>query len=351
MAPATVVDADGPARLFVDTSDGIETLRCERLILATGSIERFLPFPGWTLPNVMGAGGLQALVKSGWDIKGKRVVVAGSGPLLLAVAAYLRRRGASIVCVVEQASRRDVLRFGFSLLSYPAKLVQGVALQGSLTGIRFLHQSWPVRAEGEDRVERLVVHTPDGDRGFECDLVACGFGLVPNTRIAEFLGCSIDDGHVAVDQFQKTSMDRVWSAGEATGIGGVDLAIVEGEIAGYSASDDRDHAVLLFEKRRKEQLFAGRLDEAFALRPELQSIVTDDTIVCRCEDVAFGVIRHHADVRDAKLQTRCGMGPCQGRICGPPMQFILGWERDRVRPPFVPVTIGALRELGGRESR
>src|SRR4029453_16209749 len=113
-----------PGTLRAETPDGVCELSYTSLVLATGARELFLPFPGWTLPNVMGAGGLQALVKSGLPIARKSVVVAGSGPLLLAVAAYLREQGAIVPVVAEQAPRARILRFGLGLLGSPAKLAQ-----------------------------------------------------------------------------------------------------------------------------------------------------------------------------------------------------------------------------------
>ena len=350
ISAATIVDADGPGRLFADTASGIVSLACENLILATGATELFLPFPGWTLPNVMGAGGIQALVKSGWDVEGKRIAIAGSGPLLLAVASYLRTRGSRVVCIAEQASHRDVIRFGLSLVAHPRKLVQGIGIEASLRGVERLWESWPVRAEGRDRVERVVIRALGGDREFECDLLACGFGLVPNVRIASFLGCLIDDGAVKVDEYQRTSVERIYCAGESTGIGGVDVAIVEGRIAGCAAAHAPERARKLFGRRRREHGFARRLNRAFTLREELRSIATDESILCRCEDVALGAVRRYADVRQAKLLTRVGMGPCQGRVCGPAMGYLLGWTPDRVRPPFFPTTFETMGAMSdGKE--
>src|SRR5262249_38195260 len=121
---ARVVAQPGPGRLWAETSEGRLTLSYDRLILAPGARERFLPFPGWTLPNVMGAGGLQALVKSGLSVRRRSVVVAGSGPLLLAVAAFLRKKGARVRLIAEQSPRTKVVRFGLGLLRSRSKLTQ-----------------------------------------------------------------------------------------------------------------------------------------------------------------------------------------------------------------------------------
>ncbi|MGH9659021.1 MAG: NAD(P)/FAD-dependent oxidoreductase, partial [Bryobacteraceae bacterium] len=131
----------------------------DKLILATGARERFLPFPGWTLPNVTGAGGLQALVKGGLPVEGKRVVVAGTGPLLLAVAAYLRKRGAIVPVIAEQAPWRRLIRFGATLP--PGKWIQAISLRSKLPGVRYAAGCWPVSVEGDGRVEAAVLHRAD----------------------------------------------------------------------------------------------------------------------------------------------------------------------------------------------
>ena len=159
-----------------------------KLILCTGARERFLPFPGWTLPGVMGAGGLQAMVKGGMPIEGKRVVVAGSGPLLLAVAAYVKSRGARVIWVAEQSSRAKLRAFAKALLREPAKLVQGAGLIAKLLGTPVRTGSWPIRAEGAGKLERVTVHP--GARRIECDYLACGFGLLPNNELASLLGAA-----------------------------------------------------------------------------------------------------------------------------------------------------------------
>ena len=143
--------------LLAEESENCFELGYRKLVLATGARERFLPFPGWTLPNVMGAGGLQALVKSGLPIEGKRVVVAGSGPLLLAVAAYLHKRGATIPIICEQASRTSLLHFGIAVLSDPRKIAQGLSLGKELARVRFATNCWPVAAKGKEVINAVII--------------------------------------------------------------------------------------------------------------------------------------------------------------------------------------------------
>ena len=338
-----VVNGDAEARVLqAETADGALDIHYQELILATGARELFLPFPGWTLPNVMGAGGLQVMVKSGLPIKRKRVAVAGSGPLLLAVAAYLRKHGAEIVQVAEQAPWSKLCRFGMGLAAHPKKVIQAIGLQSELLGIRYLAGCWPVAAEGDGKLERIRFRHGDKTWTEACDYLACGFGLVPNLELPQLMGCETANDSVVIDDQQKTSVAHVYCAGETTGIGGVDLSLVEGEIAGYSAAGDQVAAQKCFRRREKARKFAHALNEAFQLRPELKSLPSEDTLVCRCEDVSYGSLRKMISWREAKLQTRCGMGPCQGRVCGAAAGFLLGWSAESVRPPVSPVRVQSL---------
>jgi len=337
------VDAPGSGvlRAVVETADGtqVESFAWDRLILATGARERFLPFPGWTLPGVFGAGGLQALVKGGFCVEGKRVVVAGTGPLLLAVAVHLQEYGAKIVCIAEQTPLGQVLPFAASLWSHSAKLLQGIRYRAALARVPYRTGCWPVAAKGD--ASMLSVRLTDGKRTWDeqCDLLACGFHLVPNTELAALLGCRFNGDFVEVDGQQQTSVANIFCAGEPTSIAGLDAALVQGEIAGLTAAGETRKASTLYKRRDQEYVFAKRLESAFWLRPELRSLATPNTIVCRCEDVSFSQLQDHPSWTDAKLQTRCGMGPCQGRICGPAVQTLFGWRATSVRPPIFPVPL------------
>jgi len=339
LSETRVVDAPGPGMLLAECGDAPLELQYGKLILATGARERFLPFPGWTLPNVMGAGGLQALVKGGVPIDGKRVVVAGSGPLLLAVAAYLQKRGATVALIAEQAGWARLARFGLGIAREPAKIYQGLSLKFALRRVPYLTGCWPAQALGENRLAEVVLKTTTNTWREPCDYLACGFGLVPNIELPVLLGCTIRNGFVAVNEWQETSLSGVYCAGEPNGIGGVELALIEGQIAGFATAGLENQARRRFAARARALWFRNGLDKAFALRDELRSIATPDTIVCRCEDVPLERMRAHTAWRQAKLQTRCGMGPCQGRICGPAAEFLLGWKQESVRPPIFPVRL------------
>lgn len=318
----------------------------EKLILATGARERFLPFPGWTLPNVMGVGGLQNLLKSGFSIKGKRIVIAGSGPLLLALAAYAKQHGAKVAGIFEQTPTWKLARFAISTLAHPGKIAQGIDYRLKSLGVPYRSGCWPVEAIGSERVESVRITNGDKQWQISCDYLACAFNFVPNGELASLLGCKTQSMPqpccVAVDEWQRTSVPNIYCAGEPTGIGGLELSLVEGEIAGFAAADRLVHAQRLFAQRSKMQQFAEQLGQCFALRSELKKLAHPQTIVCRCEDTSFEALQEHQSWRSAKLHTRCGMGPCQGRICGPATEFLFGWKAPSVRPPIFPASLSSL---------
>ncbi|HEX3121089.1 MAG TPA: FAD/NAD(P)-binding oxidoreductase [Candidatus Acidoferrum sp.] len=334
--------------LQVETDDSISRLRFEKLILATGARELFLPFPGWTLPNVVGAGGLQALVKSGLDVAKKRVVVAGTGPLLFAVAAYLCAHGAEVVCICEQAPMSTLTNFAGTMLRFPAKISEAVKLRLASRKASYLTNAWPVAAIGGERLESVRISDNGRLREIPCDYLACGFHLVPNTELAQLLGCQLSDEFVATDDYQQTSMGKVYCAGEPTGIGGMELSILEGRIAGHAATNKKDEASRLFTERARYRKLALAMEKTFRLRHELKELASEDTLVCRCEDVTLGRVRKHTSWKAAKLHTRCGMGPCQGRVCGAAARFLFGWNVAASRPPVFPARCSSLAEVSSQ---
>jgi D-hydroxyproline dehydrogenase subunit alpha len=343
IAGARVFAAPSAGRLALESfSRGEFEVAYRKLVLATGARERFLPFPGWTLPNVMGAGGLQALAKGGLPVAGKRVVIAGSGPLLLAVGQYMRRHGAQVRLIAEQAPQSALARFAFGMTMHPEKMIQAIGLRSSLLGVRYLTSCWPVAAEGKEKLERVTLRRGSKTWTEPCDYLACAFGLVPNLELPALLGCRMGASGVAVDEYQLSSVPDVYGAGEATGIGGLELSLVEGEIAGLAATGRIETARTRFAARASGRHFADGLERAFALRDELKSLPQPDTLVCRCEDVPLARIRSCGGWREAKLHTRCGMGPCQGRVCGPAVEFLQGWKVESVRPPVFPAAVGSL---------
>lgn len=342
------------------------------LVLATGAAERVLPFPGWDLPGVFTAGAAQALAKGERIAVGRRVLVAGSGPYLLPVAASLVRTGARVVGVVEAAGWARLVR-GWG--ARPWGLVPARAKAGELAGYLWDLVAWRipyragagvVAAHGTDRVEAVSVvdlrpdwsPVPGPARRVPVDAVCVSHGFVPRTELAIAAGCVLDaDGVVRVDDRQRTSVPGVLAAGELTGIGGVDLALVEGEIAGTVAAGG-EPAPGAVRRRAALRRFAARMAAAHGIGPGWQAWVDDGTVVCRCEDVTAGQLRDIAGqtgsrgLRSLKLTTRAGLGICQGRTCGRAVEEILAVAlgpaglldagRTANRPVAVPVRLGEL---------
>lgn len=350
LSGASVVDvhSGGAERFVVLAEHGFLpcVVHASSLVLATGARERFLPFPGWTLPGVFGVGGASALLESGLSFAGKRVVVAGSGPLLLPVAAALSHGGARLQLVAEQADRGSVVRFATTLWRRPALLAQAARYRARFLRTPYRAGTWVVSARGDGRVEEATVTDGRVERTIACDALCAAYGLVPDLQLPRLLGCEIADDAVKVDDRQQTSVPRVYAAGEATGVGGAELALVEGELAaraiiGSAMGERRLH------RRREALREASRaMARAFAPRDELRRVVRPDTIVCRCEDVAAGALGAFTSARQAKLYTRAGMGACQGRVCGTACAFLYGWPADRVRAPVKPTLLSTVLAEG-----
>lgn len=339
-------------------------VHAEAVLLATGGYEHVLPFPGWTLPGVLTAGGAQAMLKGGLVVPG-RTVVAGTGPLLLPVATGLAAAGARVAALVESADPRQVARHARALAG---KLPEGAGYAARLLRhrVRPLTRHTVVRAHGDDRLTGVTVAALDADgrvrrgtgRYIPCDTLAVGHGMLPHTDLADGLGCRLDGPAVAVDAEQRTSVPGVWAAGEATGVGGAALALAEGHIAGRSVAArlrgagpqpaGRTDAERIRETLRTS---AEALAAAFAPPAHWTDQVTDDTLVCRCEEVTAGAVREAVDglgagdVRTVKLLTRAGMGWCQGRMCATAVAGLTGCEATPSRRPFArPVPLGVLAE-------
>ncbi|MFE1175970.1 FAD-dependent oxidoreductase [Streptomyces sp. NPDC058773] len=363
----------------VTGADGTEErsvrVRARTVLLATGAYERQLPFPGWTLPGVVGAGGAQAMLKSGLVLPGRRIVVAGSGPLLLAVATSLAAAGARVPAVIEASRYLGYARHPGALAAHPRKLVEA-----AVHGAALLRHRVPLRTRsavtevhGTERVAAVTVTRLDRDwrpvrgtaRRIACDALAVGHGLIPQIELATTLGCvtrPTADGTtaLALDGLQETSVRGLWAAGETGGIGGAQLACTEGELAGMAAAA-RLHGCSLHEgrirelRRRRDRMraFAEAMAVSHAPAAGWTDWLTDDTEVCRCEEATAGRIREAVtglgarDVRTVKLLTRAGMGWCQGRMCGTATACLAagggaGQPPAERRPFAVPVPLSAL---------
>ncbi|MEU1278371.1 FAD-dependent oxidoreductase [Streptomyces sp. NPDC005805] len=376
---AVVRDPAAGWRLHAVAGTGAEerpaAVTARAVLLATGAYERQLPFPGWTLPGVVGAGGAQAMLKSGLVLPGRRVVVAGSGPLLLAVAASLADAGARVPAVVEAASYRGYAECPGALLRNPGKLAEGAVFGGALlrSATRLLTGHAVTEAHGEDgRVAAVTVARLAGDwrpvpgsgRRIPCDAVAVGHGLVPQLELATGLGCATrtaPDGSPALvlGPGQETSVPGVWAAGETGGIGGAELALAEGELAASAVARALTGRTLpprrtaaLGRRRDRLRAFAAAMGAAHRPGPGWTGWLRDGTEVCRCEEVPAGAVREAVtelgarDARTVKLLTRAGMGWCQGRMCGPAVAALTGEDPEPARRPLsCPVPLAHLAAL------
>lgn len=348
--------------------DAAEAVTADAVLLATGGYEKVLPFPGWTLPGVLTAGGAQAMLKGGLVLPGRTAVVAGTGPLLIPVAAGLAAAGARVAALADAADPRAFLRRPAVLARHPGKLAEGAAYAARLARhrvpLRRRHQL--VAAHGTDRVEAVTLAGPGGTLlRIACDTLAVGHGLLPHTDLADTLGARLDGGDggdngdggaVAVDDEQRTGVEGLWAAGEATGVGGAGLALAEGEIAGRSAAarlrgraPDPGGLAGPRRARRRHREFAALLDVVYPPPAGWAERVTDDTVVCRCEDVPASAVRRAVadlgagDLRTVKLLTRAGMGWCQGRICAPGVAAVAGCPAAPAHRPLArPVPLAVL---------
>ncbi|MEU6488020.1 NAD(P)/FAD-dependent oxidoreductase [Streptomyces sp. NPDC046887] len=397
-------DGEGFAVHAVDRSrDGAEcavTVRAPRLLVATGAYDRQLPFPGWELPGVLTAGGLQALLKGGGVAAGRRVVLGGTGPFLLPVATGLAAHGVKVVAVCEAAGPLGWLRHPGPLLRNPAKLAEGARYGAALARHRIpvLPRTAITAAEGTDRVTSvtLAALAPDGtprpgtERRVEADAVGVGWGFAPQLDLLIPLGCALvpaPDGNAvaAVDDGQRTSVPGLYAAGEVCGVGGAPLAVAEGHLAVASVLADLEagagagavaeagpeagteidtgarpsvntprRIAALRARARAHRAFARAMALVHPLPPAWGSWLTDRTVVCRCEEVTADQVlaarnEHGAqDHRQVKQLTRAGMGWCQGRICGPAVHCLAaapGPYTPTERLIATPVTLGALADL------
>lgn len=318
--------------VLFETAEDYGTVSWNKLILCCGARELALPFPGWTLPGVSGAGGLQAQMKQGLHLANQKVVIAGSGPLLLAVADTVRRAGGEVVAIVEQAPRAALLRFGFGLWRWPGKLRQ----LATLFPRRYLSASQVIAAHGDATLRAVTLRHNGREITLPCDKLAIGYGLVPNLEPGLFFSCAISNDAVQVDELQRTSVKNIYAAGECTGFGGSELALIEGEIAGLCAADRAHETKFLQQKRTRWQRFALTLHKTFALPESLKRVATPETLLCRCEDIRCGDVEQAQSWLQAKLTTRCGMGACQGRTCAATARWLYGWPLLEPRAPLSP---------------
>ncbi len=371
------------------TDAGELVVRARTLVLAPGAYDRQVPFPGWTTPGVLTAGGVQALLKGQGVVAGSRIVVAGTGPFLLAVAAGLARAGAQVAGVFEAgAPPLSFARHPVTLVRNAGKLREAAHYATVLARYRIPYRTRTavVAAHGTQaltgvqvaRVDRNWRVLPGTSRRIDCDTLAVGYGFTPQLELAVQLGCATEmdaDGSLVavVDADQLSSVPGVYLAGEATGIGGAALAVAEGRIAGRHAAADAGGVApaagelrSVRRQRSAQRSFAAALQQAYPVRTGWMQWTDAATIICRCEEVSVGAVTEAIDElgandpRAVKLYARPGMGLCQGKVCGYATACLVAARSGRDlttadlqgmagRPIAQPVTLGALAAAHRRD--
>ncbi len=350
---------------------GIESsITAQKVILATGAHDRAIPFTGWERPGVMTPGAAQALLKGHNVIAGQRILITGTGPFLLPVAVGLAAAGADVVGIFEAHSPLRWLRSPLALLLNPQKSIELIyyaqkigkyklKVRFNRAVIAFDGKSATIaKIDSELRIKKKELE-------IDCDVIAAGWGFTPDVTLGGILGCKqvVDrDGTVIfeVDGDQRSSVANIWIAGEATGIGGADLALIEGRIAALSALGLAIPARLRL-ARYRSQKFATALQVSYPVGNGWQGWLRQESKICRCEEVSLGEICASVselsanDARTSKLFTRAGMGMCQGRICSRNVSEIIAsqtqcevTEQERIgysnRPIAAPISLGALSD-------
>jgi D-hydroxyproline dehydrogenase subunit alpha len=367
-AHALSVPAGRPAAFRVyPTSAGVDPVDARTILLATGAYERQVPFPGWDLPGVVTAGGAQALLKESLTVPHGRVVVAGTGPLLLPVAAGLAAAGATVVGLYEANRYAGHLRGAHRLAAYPEKLAEAAGYAADLVRFRVPVRSGRVviAAHGTDHLESVTIArldprgaaVPGSEKTVRCDTLAIGYGLVPQAELGLELGCRhriSPDGTVAlvVDGGQRTSVAGVWAAGEVAAVAGAEVALAEGEIAGRTMaavlSAARPIPGRLTRARGRGRGFADLVLARHPVPASWIDRIEPDTLLCRCEHVSADAVGQclaglgAQDLRTVKLLTRAGMGWCQGRMCGLAIAALAARASDEDPPDRV---VRAARDL------
>lgn len=372
--PGSLVWGIEGRRLLVLRDGRGETVRFDRLLLATGATDRVIPLPGWTLPGVYTLGGAQVALKHQACAIGRRVVFFGSSPLLPLVAHQYARAGVEVAAVLDTTPWRVRLAALPELASGGSTAWKGLWYVAALRaqGVRYRHGVTPLAVLGEDGVAGFAYLDAAGRRReVACDAVALGYGLKSEWQLADLAGCDFawdaatHQWRVAQDALGRGSAEGVYLAGDGGRIAGADVAELTGERAARAIlldGGDRSQGPPLERIQRAiaaQARLRRAIDRAFPFPAELARKLSDDCMLCRCEAISAGELRAAIrglgadEVNRAKAFSRVGMGRCQGRLCGPAAAEIVAGAlgcsieqagRLRSQPPVKPVPIAALGE-------
>lgn len=394
--PETIAWSLSPKRVInLHAPSGPVTLQANRVILATGATERSAAFPGWTLPGVMTVGAVQSLLKGQGLVPSGRIILAGSGPLLLAVGRQLMEAGANVAGIYEATARVRWLRHATRFKDHRDKAMEGFdhwrRLISNGVPVHFGrgvtrvveyskgHQAAKTRAGASplsvevSSVDDAWRPLPGSEKYIPGDLVCVSFGFIPATELARLAGCAhrfdpaIGAPVTETNGDLETSLNGVFAAGEVRGIGGAEAALAEGRLAGLAAARSLGYTIDQAElaeartQRAQHRAFAAAMAELFAVQPGLAQFAKDDTLVCRCEEVTAGELREAArggaiDLNSLKAWNRCGMGLCQGRTCAPIAAQLIASEAGvslesvgsfTARFPIKPVPLGVVGTVEG----
>jgi NADPH-dependent 2,4-dienoyl-CoA reductase/sulfur reductase-like enzyme len=379
---ASVWQAEGNRSVCYSVAGKARRVEADHIIIATGAMERPMPFPGWTTPGVMGAGAAQVLMKSAGVVPDGNVILAGSGPLLYLLAWQYLRCGVTIDAIVETVppeNHRRAMVHAIPALGGWDYLLKGARMLSAISQARIprFHRASALRAQGTEQLEQLSFTSGGRRHTLPCDLLAVHQGVVPNVQLSRALDLEhmFDNAQrcwrPVVDEWGATRLEGISIAGDGAGIGGAAVAAAAGQIAGLDAARrlgviDPGHVKRLAKDARALITRNGRirpfLDALYAPDPQFLS-PSDETIICRCEEVRAGDVRHFVSLgclgpNQTKSFGRPGMGPCQGRLCGLTVSEVIAAEREvpvadvgyyRIRPPIKPVTLGEVASLDENE--